>query len=39
MRALGKFTALVLLVAAAGAAVVGVRSIPDVKRYLKMREM
>ena len=39
MRAIGKFTTLVLLAAAAVAAAVGVKSIPDVQRYRRMREM
>ena len=39
MRALGMFTALVGLAAGAAAAVVAVQSIPDIKRYLKMRAM
>ncbi len=39
MRALGRFTALVGLAAGAAAAVVAVQSIPDIKRYLKMRSM
>lgn len=39
MRAIGRLTALVVAVIAAGAAVVGIRSVPDVKRYLKIRQM
>ena len=39
MRAIGRLTALVVAALAAGAAVVGIRSVPDIKRYLKMREM
>lgn len=39
MRAIGKFTTLVLLAAAACAAVIGVKSIPDIQRYLRMRDM
>ena len=39
MRTLGKLTTVVLLAAAAVAAVVGVKSIPDLKRYQKIREM
>jgi len=39
MELIGKFTTWVLLAAAAGAAVIGVRSIPDVQRYLKIRSM
>ena len=32
-------TVVIAALAAAAAVIVGVRSIPDVKRYLKMREM
>ncbi|MDT4925904.1 MAG: hypothetical protein QOG01_3617 [Pseudonocardiales bacterium] len=39
MRALGRLTALVGLVAGGAAVVVAVQSIPDIKRYLKMRSM
>lgn len=39
MRALGKLTAVLLLAAAVAAVTVGVRSIPDIQRYLKMRQM
>jgi hypothetical protein len=39
MRAIGKMATLVFLAAAGIAAVVGVKSIPDIKRYLKIREM
>ncbi|MGI8625322.1 MAG: DUF6893 family small protein [Geodermatophilaceae bacterium] len=39
MAVIGKLTTWVLLAAAAGAAVTGVRSIPDVQRYLKIRSM
>jgi hypothetical protein len=39
MRMLGKFTTFVLVVVAAVAALTGWRSIPDIKRYLKMRQM
>jgi hypothetical protein len=39
MRAIGKFTTFIVLVAAGIAAVAGVKSIDDIKRYLKMREM
>ena len=39
MRKLGKLTSVVLLAAAVAAAVVGVRSIPDFKRYQKIRAM
>lgn len=39
MRTIGKFTTLVALAVGVTAVVVGVQSIPDVKRYLKMRSM
>ncbi len=39
MAVIGRLTTWVLLAAAAGAAVIGVRSIPDVQRYLKIRSM
>jgi hypothetical protein len=39
MRALGVLTTFVLGAALAGAVVVGIRSVPDVKRYLAMRRM
>jgi hypothetical protein len=39
MRALGVLTSLVLCAAAAAAVVAGVRSAPDVRRYLAMRRM
>jgi hypothetical protein len=39
MRTIGRLTSLVVLVTAAVAAVVGVKSIPDLQRYLKMRKM
>ncbi len=39
MRTIGVITAAVVAAAALGAAVVGVRSIPDFKRYLRMRSM
>lgn len=39
MKPLGVVTTAVLSLALAGAVVVGVRSIPDVKRYLEMRRM
>lgn len=39
MKVLGKLTTLAILAAGATAAVVGVQSIPDIKRYLKMRSM
>ena len=39
MKTLGVLTSAVVAVALAGAVVVGVRSIPDVKRYLQIRKM
>jgi hypothetical protein len=39
MRMLGVLTTLLLGAGLAGAVVVGVRSVPDVKRYLAMRRM
>lgn len=39
MRTVGLLTTIVGAGIAAVAAVVGVRSIPDIKRYLKMRQM
>jgi hypothetical protein len=39
MRTLGMFTALVLSGAAVGAVLLGVQSLPDIKRYLRMRAM
>jgi hypothetical protein len=39
MRALGVLTTALMGLALAGAVVVGVRSVPDVKRYLAMRRM
>ncbi len=39
MRSIGKLTTALMIAVIAVAVVVGVRSIPDVKRYLKMRQM
>jgi hypothetical protein len=39
MRTLGVLTTLLLGAGLAGAVVVGVRSVPDMKRYLAMRRM
>lgn len=39
MRTLGMFTAALLITGTVGAVIVGVRSIPDVRRYVKMRQM
>ena len=39
MRAIGMLTTLFGAVVVAGAVVLGVRSVPDIKRYLAMRRM
>jgi hypothetical protein len=39
MQALGIMTVVLLLAAGLAAAVVGLRSIPDIKRYVRMRSM
>ncbi len=39
MRAIGVLTTLLMAAGFAGAVIVGVRSVPDVKRYLAMRRM
>ena len=39
MATIGKITMVLLIVATAGAVVIGVRSIPDVRRYLQIRSM
>ncbi len=39
MRTIGMLTTIVGAAVGALAVVVGIRSIPDVKRYLKMRQM
>ncbi len=39
MRRVGMFTTIVGAAVAALATVVGIRSVPDIKRYLKMRQM
>lgn len=39
MRALGKFTLLLLLAAAGVAAAAGIKSLPDVQRYKRIRDM
>ncbi len=39
MRVIGRLTTVVLLAVGAVAAVVGVKSLPDVQRYLRMRQM
>ncbi len=39
MRAVGMLTTIVVSLGAAVAAVVGIRSVPDIKRYLRIRNM
>ncbi|MFC5929655.1 DUF6893 family small protein [Cryobacterium melibiosiphilum] len=39
MKFIGGVTVFALIASAAVAVVVGMRSIPDIQRYLKMREM
>lgn len=39
MRAIGMFTTLILGAVAAVGVVIGIQSIPDIKRYLRIREM
>jgi len=39
VRAVGVVTTTLVVAAVAGAVVVGVRSLPDIKRYLKIRQM
>lgn len=39
MRAVGKVTTVLVVAAVAVGVVVGVRSIPDIKRYVKIRQM
>jgi hypothetical protein len=39
VKTLGVLTTVLMTAALAGAVVIGVRSIPDVKRYLQMRRM
>ncbi|MGI8677517.1 MAG: DUF6893 family small protein [Jatrophihabitans sp.] len=39
MESVGKAATAVMAVVVTGALVMGVRSIPDIKRYLKMRSM
>jgi len=39
MRIIGIATVSLLLAMAAGAAYVGIRSVPDIRRYLKARQM
>ncbi len=39
MRTIGMLTTVAVMAVAAGAVAVGIRSVPDIKRYLKMRQM
>ena len=39
MRMIGKLTVVVLLALAAAAAATGVKSVPDLQRYLRIRQM
>ena len=39
MKALGKITSVVLIAALVVAVVIGIRSIPDVRRYAEIRRM
>jgi uncharacterized protein DUF6893 len=39
VKAIGRVTTALMTVVVAGAVIIGVRSIPDVKRYLAMRRM
>jgi Family of unknown function (DUF6893) len=39
MRAIGMLTTMLAMAALAGAVVLGVRSMPDIKRYLAIRRM
>lgn len=39
MRTVGMLTAAVAAAVALGATAIGIRSIPDIKRYLKIRQM
>ena len=39
MRTIGRLTSVVVLAVAAAVAVTGVRSIPDLQRYLRIRQM
>lgn len=39
MRVVGIITTLCIAVVAVGALFIGVRSIPDIRRYLRMRQM
>jgi hypothetical protein len=39
MAALGRLTSLAILAVLAGGVLVGIRSIPDIQRYLRIRSM
>ena len=39
MRTIGVITTAVVAAVGVAAAVIGIRSVPDIKRYLRMREM
>jgi hypothetical protein len=39
MRNLGRFTTALMITATVGAVIVAVRSLPDVRRYFKIRQM
>ena len=39
MAAIGRLTSAVVVVVLIGGVVIGVRSVPDIKRYLRMRSM
>ncbi|GAP56177.1 DUF6893 family small protein [Arthrobacter sp. 92] len=39
MKGIGIFTVMLLIACGAAATVIGIRSIPDIKRYLRMRRM
>lgn len=39
MKTLGTITATLMALLAAGAVAIGISSIPDIRRYLKMRQM
>ncbi|WP_020500154.1 DUF6893 family small protein [Sciscionella marina] len=39
MRKIGKLTTMMLLIGLGAAVVLGIRSVPDVKRYQRIRDM
>lgn len=39
MRKVGKITTFLLVLGTCGAVVLGIQSIPDIKRYLRIRKM